>query len=434
VPRPNIICLAIDRLHIGYLGAYGNTWISTPALDRLASESLVLDRMMIDSPQLKLSYRSLWSGLHAMVPQSAESAGNNLPKLLAADGWQTALISDDSAVGDHPMAREFGERVVVANRKDSPERDFVVAGDIAETDAALFISSMLESLERLPAEPFLLWAHTGTLGRIWDAPLDFRARYHDEDDPPPGEWANVPNYTVGDQVDPDELLGVRHAYAGQVSMIDALLGSLFEAIDQSPTAANTAVLLFSPRGFPLGEHGRIGPCDDVLFAELTHVSCLLRLPQGVAASQRSQHLIQPADLFATLVEIAGVAPPATKREIAGRGRSFFASTFSEPAGEFDRACAISPDREHRLETPAWAMRVPPGAERTSGNQSTSTEASPPQLFVKPDDWCEVNEVSDRCPEITEGMQAVLAEFGQACESGEAAALSPLRRELVSRLE
>ena len=33
--RPNIICFLTDRLHLGYLGAYGNSWIGTAAFDRL---------------------------------------------------------------------------------------------------------------------------------------------------------------------------------------------------------------------------------------------------------------------------------------------------------------------------------------------------------------------------------------------------------------
>jgi arylsulfatase A-like enzyme len=35
----NAICLVVDRLHTGFLGAYGNTWIETPVFDRLAAES-----------------------------------------------------------------------------------------------------------------------------------------------------------------------------------------------------------------------------------------------------------------------------------------------------------------------------------------------------------------------------------------------------------
>src|SRR5258708_6495236 len=30
MPSKNILCIVIDRLHVGFVGAYGNTWISTP--------------------------------------------------------------------------------------------------------------------------------------------------------------------------------------------------------------------------------------------------------------------------------------------------------------------------------------------------------------------------------------------------------------------
>ncbi len=81
--RPNVICLVIDRLHAGYLGAYGNTWTSTPALDRFAAESFVFDRAIIDSPQLDLIYRSLWLGLHALCPQTREQHRDSLPTIFS---------------------------------------------------------------------------------------------------------------------------------------------------------------------------------------------------------------------------------------------------------------------------------------------------------------------------------------------------------------
>ena len=70
----NAVCLVIDRLHAGYVGAYGNTWIETPALDRLASQSLLLDQALVDSPDLERLYRSYWQGWHALVPAAAGAA------------------------------------------------------------------------------------------------------------------------------------------------------------------------------------------------------------------------------------------------------------------------------------------------------------------------------------------------------------------------
>lgn len=40
----NVILIYSDTLRRDHLGAYGNDWIKTPNLDRLASESVVFDR------------------------------------------------------------------------------------------------------------------------------------------------------------------------------------------------------------------------------------------------------------------------------------------------------------------------------------------------------------------------------------------------------
>ena len=68
----NAICLVIDRLHAGYVGAYGNTWIETSAMNRLASQSFLLDQAVVDSPDLDRLYRSYWQGWHAACPPPAE--------------------------------------------------------------------------------------------------------------------------------------------------------------------------------------------------------------------------------------------------------------------------------------------------------------------------------------------------------------------------
>jgi arylsulfatase A-like enzyme len=433
VSRPNIICLAIDRLHVGYLGAYGNTWINTPALDRLASESLVLDRMMIDSPELQTLYRSWWQGIHAVVSDSPAAGIDSLPMRLTGGGWHTALITDESAVSSHPLAESFGERILVEPSPIRRNRKLALADGIEGTDVAAFFAEANGWLEESPRQPFFAWLHTGTLGRVWDAPLEFRAQYHDEDDPPPSEWAEVPKRIYVEEIDPDELLGARHAYAGQVTMIDELVGSLIETLNQLPFAADTLLIVVSPRGFPLGEHRRVGPCDDALYSELTHVPCFVRLPNNAGASQRTSAIVQPADIFATLLDCGGLLPPDAIGTSAGNGHSIL-RFLNESTSQFDRAVAISADNQCRIETPAWAMRVPAAVSSRTEDSADVHSPPSPELFVKPDDWCDVNEVSDRCPAIVEQLQAVLAEFRQDCETGEANSTEELPAELVSGLE
>ncbi len=313
----NVICLAIDRLRAAYLGAYGNTWISTPNFDRLAAESVLFDRMTIDTPCLEMAYRSLWQGVHAMCPASQLVDRQALPAILSEAGWKTALIASDDAVANHPLAEGFNERVGLTSSGKAKAGGHRTVSSLEETDAANFFAAAGEYINSAKS-PFFLWLHTDTLGRIWDAPLEYRQQYTDEDDPTSGNWADVPNRMLPDAFDPDERVAIAHAYAGQVTAIDQLLGVLLDEIESAGMTESTLVALFSPRGFPLGEHKRIGPCDEALYVELTHVPCVLRLPGGEVAGQRYQELLQPGDLAGHDSRSVG-CPSLARRDKLGRG-------------------------------------------------------------------------------------------------------------------
>src|SRR6185312_3993016 len=92
-------------------------------------------------------------------------------------------------------------------------------------------------------EPFCLWLHCGSLGVSWDAPRSFRERYCDEDEPSPLAGATVPNRRLSENYDPDELLPVTQAYAGQISLLDICLGALLEDLEQLSLDHRTIVSL-----------------------------------------------------------------------------------------------------------------------------------------------------------------------------------------------
>ena len=109
-PRMNILSLVIDRLHVGYLGCYGNSWIATPNFDRLASDGFVFDQALIQSADLAEQYA-------AMTLQS------RLVGRLQDAGITTALITDDPAVADMPWAAEIEDVVRVDLQRGSIPAD-----------------------------------------------------------------------------------------------------------------------------------------------------------------------------------------------------------------------------------------------------------------------------------------------------------------------
>jgi len=67
--QPNIVAIMADDIGWFNIGAYhqGIMASKTPNLDRLAADSFLFDRAIIDSPRLDLLYRSYWPGQHAIT-------------------------------------------------------------------------------------------------------------------------------------------------------------------------------------------------------------------------------------------------------------------------------------------------------------------------------------------------------------------------------
>src|SRR5947207_11708620 len=112
----------------------------------------------------------------------------------------------------------------------------------------------------------------------WYAPMELTYQFADEEDPEPPSFVEPPNVRLPKDFDPDKLLGFFHAYAGQVALADMCFEMLLDGIDEHPLKNEMLFIVTSPRGHPLGEHRRVGPCDDALYGELLHVPLLLQLP------------------------------------------------------------------------------------------------------------------------------------------------------------
>lgn len=402
----NAIVLVVDRLGAGYLGPYGNTWIDTPNFNRLAAESLLFEFAMADSPHLPLLYRSYWKGLHAMAD---DTAADSLPDRLVATEIHTALVTDDAEVTELKWNGAFDERITL-----SPTPVVRAADEVGLTQMAHLFASAVDWLADAP-EPFLLWVHSRGMSGPWDAPLEFRNQFADEDDPTPPETVTPPVKRLETDHDPDELLGLQHAYAGQVRLLDLCLGALMDAFRTTPVRENTLLAVTSPRGYPLGEHGRVGQCDETLYGELMNVPCFLRFPDGAGAAARSPHLVQPPDVFTTLSDWFGLSGG----DESIWGASLIPAVDDAPPSDRDRACSVS--GSHRaIRTPAWLLQRHPDSKR--------------ELFAKPDDRWEANEVADRCGETADALEAVLDEFQEAVRCGDATRLTPLSRVLAEGLE
>lgn len=398
----NLLCIAVDRLHVGYLGCYGNTWVATPALDRLASSGFVFDQALVDMLDPAEAYESWWRGSH-FIARKRDAAGSTFAGLARRAGLKTLLVADDAQVLEHAAGVDFDEVLEVL----PPEAARESAEEVAETHTARLFAEAGDRLIDLAEKPFAMWLHVGALGGTWDAPLSFRERYRDDDDPPLPTFTQLPDRSEPPELDLDERFGYAQAYAGQVTLLDACLGGLLQQLEESQLDADTAVMVCGLRGLALGEHGVVGHQDDRLYAENIHVPWLVRLPGGRGRLRRSQALVQPGDFLPTAADWLGI--PLEYR--APFSFSLAPLIDAQVTTVRDRAPSAAL-HQYSISTSRWRLR---SEARPGGSQH--------ELFAKPDDFWEVNDVADRCAEVVEALNTCHNETWRALDAN--ADLPPL---------
>lgn len=369
MPEPNILVIAIDGLRAAALGAYGNTSFPTPALDELAADSLVCDWCFGESVELSKIYAALWRSESPLV------------RTLAERGCETTLVTDDGLVAGYAGAGDFYDRLILPGGEDDR------GNDAAETAIGRVIAATSEVVEVAATRPRLIWLHSRGMYGPWDAPLELQEALlaRDEGDPPPVDVVEPPEVWLNDADDPDLAFRWGCAYAAQVMVLDACLAGLLRTIAEQEQREWLVVLL-GLRGFPLGEHGRVGGVDGRLFAEQLHVPLLWRSLGGGARLARNRHLVSLADVAARLLG-------SSAARVVDGGR--------------DAVQSLGPAGERAIRTMDWTLCCWRAADDPPG--PPGGEELPCQLFVRPDDRWEANNVAGLCPDVVEALLARLRE-------------------------
>ena len=140
---------------------------------------------------------------------------------------------------------------------------------------------------------------------------------------------------------PDFLLGWQQACGGQVLVLDRCLELLLASIDLQ----RWLVAVVAPRGYPLGEHGRLGGTD-TFHSELLQVPMLFRYPRQRGAAIRCSRFVQETELGARIAHWHGVDPRVAAVDVA---------RFAWPPGE--QVAVARGQGQWALRTGAWHLNA-----------------------------------------------------------------------------
>lgn len=370
------IILSIDGLGTNLVGTYGNSLCPTPNMNTLAAQSICIDQFWADSADPIRVLASLWTGTHEL--------NRNLDVFSKWTDWirQGVLITDDKRLIDSDEANLF-ERVLFVEHQSL--EDGTEFEELMEAALGAWVTES-QTIS-------LIWIHSRGLRGAWDAPYSYRKIMCDEEDPEPPQDVVPISFAVNASTDPDEIFGVSCALVGQVVVIDQAIGELLGTIRELNQQEDTLVGLIGISGYPLGEHGMVGGEYSSLYAESLHCPCVLRLGEDLPVGVRFPVIMQPNDLGEYLA--AWLTAEGDEHEIEAVLNSLYDETIDTP-NRIGAAIAMS-GNECYVASPAWACRL-----------TSSPDNSQPkiELFAKPDDRWEQNEISIRATAIVEKMQVL----------------------------
>lgn len=434
MPKRHMLIVAVDGLRASSLGAYGNTSFSTPALDQFAAESFLLDACFAPEVDLSAVYRALWQSIHPLRPVSAGGGTLSLPRLLSARGYATTLVTDEPGLVSLAAAADFDRCVQLAAMPETsatPGR----AEDVTQTALARLFAAACDAIEpRRDAtgahaivagsdSPRLVWVHTRGMYGPWDAPLELQRSLLDEGDPPPVEAVAPPDCFLAETDDPDAPFRYGCAYAAQVIGLDACWKGLVEAVRLSGCEDEWLVMLLGVRGFPLGEHRRVGGVDPRLYGEQLHVPWLARFPDGRGRLARSGQLVSHVDLLPTVLE--SIASGCKNDLPRCDGLSLLPLATAGRSPWRDALFAVNAAGGKAVRTAAWCLIQEATAKQEDGAQP-SVAAALGELYVRPDDRWEANDVAKLCPDVVETLRDGVEDFSRRARQDE-----PLPHKLFS---
>ncbi|MBL8818492.1 MAG: sulfatase [Planctomyces sp.] len=348
--RPNILMIAIDDQNdwIGCLG--GHPQIQTPHIDRLAERGTVFLNAHCQSPLCNPSRTSLLTGRRPSstgiyglspwfrdVPQLANIV--TLPQALRNAGYKAMtggkiyhgnsgrrpadqefdVIGPGSGIGARPekplVQTPSGHPLVdwgVFPHRDEDKGDYQIASWAVNQLEALpgghdrppFFLSVGFFLPHVPCYATQRWFDLYPEDTLQLPP--FLA--DDRNDTPRFSWYlhwKLPEPRHRFLAETNQWNNLVRSYLACTSFVDNQVGRVLDALEKSPHAENTIVVLWSDHGWHLGEKAITG--KNTLWERSTRVPLIFTGP-GITPGGRCDQPAELLDIYPTLVEMCGLSP------------------------------------------------------------------------------------------------------------------------------
>jgi arylsulfatase A-like enzyme len=346
--RLNVLFLMSDDLR-PELGCYGSALARTPNLDGLSARGVRFDRAYCQFPLCNPSRTSLLTGRH---PTTTGILGNrgffrtahpglvSLPRFFKDNGYATLRSGKifHGGIDDTEAWTEGGEPRGANARRDAPDGPVQTGSHAAQSDRFVVLDGEDERggdhavadraialLRKYKDRPFFLACGFSKPHSPPAAPRRFYDLHPLEAIALPPDFAPRPTVPPGfprrsirprnadlfidREATPAEARQMTRAYFASISWMDWNVGRVLAELARLGLREKTVVVFWGDHGYQLGEKGKWSKAGS-LFEKGTRVPLIVAAPGARGSGGASPRVVQSVDVYPTLVELAGLPPPA----------------------------------------------------------------------------------------------------------------------------
>jgi arylsulfatase A-like enzyme len=343
----NLVYITLDSLNRHFLPAYGNEWVHTPNLDRLAERGVVFDQHYAGSVPCMPARREMWTGSEELWWRwwgPVEPWDRTLAYEMGRGGVTSQLVTDHYHFfewGAHSYEYDFDGYYAVRGHEHDNLRTKPVAEPPAWArvmlerrpgDAPIYVRNVQDYAgeedffsprvfaaaarwlrHERPEGPWYLHIDAFDPHEPFQIPEPYRSMYTQDDYRRYNPWPLYGRVDGGaSALSDEELAWVRAQYAGKVTMADRWLGRLLDVMDEEDLWADTMLVLTTDHGHYFGDHGWIGKPQCPVYDTLAHIPLFVCWPGG-QGGVRSEAITQTIDLYPTVLEMMGLPLPESPR-------------------------------------------------------------------------------------------------------------------------
>ena len=363
--KANILWICTDQQRFDTLGCYGNPFVRTPNLDRLAESGMLFEHAFCQNPVCAPSRASFLTGRYPRTTRCRQN-GQAIPdsellvtKILADAGYVCGLSGKLHIGPCHPSACPGTERRIDDGYDefhwshhpgpDWPTNEYIhwlqekgVRYGTLPFDGCQYVrvgmpadhhhttwcaQKAVDFIEAAASfdYPWLFSVNIFDPHHPFDPPAEYLERYLEQLEEIP-----LPNYVEGEleskpvwqQIDHQGAYGgvgghrydnlterdhrlIRAAYWAMVDLIDAQVGRMLQALEATGQLGSTIVLFTSDHGEMLGDHGIYlkGP---YFYEPAVRVPLIISAPGLIESGVRAEALVELVDLAPTLLDACGL--------------------------------------------------------------------------------------------------------------------------------